>query len=208
MENQAVIAVTRNGLGDWYLFDSFEEADEHPVVQYGDVIMTGPDQFMTQFTELEIPLLLEEIGLGHLPSDREGVARNRHKIWAVIRGRGRRPPHSPAKICEIIRRDRQLSKKEKPRMTKTETKTEEKTKPVPPKRQKKFAGDMAITLLTNEEGVPYGPENNPKRPGTKTHAAFARYRNGMTVDQAIADGIDYATIVYDHDKGFISIKAA
>lgn len=204
MEKKVVIAVTRAGRGDWYLFDSFEEADEHPIVQYGDAIMTHPTHFMTQFTRLEMPWLLDLLDMGHIPRDRDGLERNSGVIWARMQGRASRPPESPDRICEIIRRDRQLSKKEKPAMA--EEKTKEKKMPAPPKREKKYAGDSVITLLTNDEGVPYGKENNPKRPGTKTHAAFAKYRNGMTVDQAVADGIDYGTIVYDVDKGFISVK--
>lgn len=51
-------------------------------------------------------------------------------------------------------------------------------------------------------------EGNPKRPGSKAHAVFAQYTDGMTV-QAFLDAVgDAATpnLVYDAAHGFISIE--
>lgn len=204
MENSCVIAVTRAGLGDWLLFDTFEEADEHPLVQYGDVIMRRQSCIFTQFTRLEIPWLLELLDLGHLPTDRKTLENNAEKMWARMRGRSQRPPSDPAVVCETIRRDRQLTKTERKRKM-AEAKTEEK-KPKPAATTRKFPGNAKITLLADKEGNPYGPKNNPKREGSASHGRFAMYYNGMTVDEYLSKGGLYADLPHDTGKGFIDVK--
>lgn len=202
MDTKVVIAVTRAGLGDWLLFDTFEEADEHPLVQYGDVIMTHPAAFLEQWTRLELPRLLESLELGHLPMDREGLLRSKDVIWARMRGRSKRPPEDPAVICDTVVRDRKLTKIERSkRVTDTATKTE--TTPKPAANQRRYRGDAKVTLLTDKDGKPYGPNNNPKRPGSKTHERFKLYKNGKTVEELLADGAVYSDFKYDEDKGFV-----
>lgn len=210
MDTKVVIAVTRNGLGDWYLFDAFEEADQHPLIQYGDVIMTQPSDILRKFTRLEIPWLLDKLDMGHLPQDRETLERNAEKMWARMTGQCSRPPEDPAEICALVRRDRRLSLIERKREmaeTKTaaageENKTEKPKKPV----HRKYPGSAKITLLADKDGNPYGQKNNPKREGSKSHGRFAIYVNGMTVDEFVSKGGLYADIVHDVEKGFISVK--
>lgn len=210
MDRKVVVAITCGGIGDWFLFDTFEEADEHPLIQYGDVIMTHDKHFLSQFNCLEYPWLLKQIDMEEIPPKLQFLERNSAKIWARIVSKAQKPPTDPAVICEMVRNDRKSTKLERQKMTATTQKdskpAEEKKKKTPPKRERKYAGEMKITLLENADGVPYSKTNNPKRPGSKTHAMFEKYENGITVDQAIARGIDYATIVYDADKQFIAIK--
>jgi hypothetical protein len=119
MENPVTIVVTRNGMGDWLLFDTFEDADSHPLVQYGDVIMSRHEDILTQWTRLELPSLMEILELEGMPIDRETILRNSAKIWARMAARAARPPEDPAEICAMVRRDRELSKKERVRMNAT-----------------------------------------------------------------------------------------
>lgn len=72
--------------------------------------------------------------------------------------------------------------------------------------KRKFDGDDVITFLTDPEGRKYGPDNNPKRTGSKAHASFALYRDGMTVDDFLKAGGPYTDIVWDEGKSFIAVK--
>jgi hypothetical protein len=47
--------------------------------------------------------------------------------------------------------------------------------------------------------------SNPKRPGSKAHERFARYRVGMTVGEAKADGLS-RDIRHDLARGYIKIS--
>lgn len=71
--------------------------------------------------------------------------------------------------------------------------------PIGARGPKGVALDALITLKC---------EGNPKRPGSKAHAVFAQYADGMTV-QAFLDAVgDAATpnLVYDAAHGFIAIE--
>jgi hypothetical protein len=47
---------------------------------------------------------------------------------------------------------------------------------------------------------------NPKRDGSKAHARFAFYSNGMTVGAALDAGVTTPDLGYDTKHGFISIE--
>lgn len=67
----------------------------------------------------------------------------------------------------------------------------------------------AIIVMQADKKDPtkvYGPDHNPKRPGSAGHARFALYEDRMTVAAAIAKGIWAADITWDVDKGFIRIE--
>lgn len=70
---------------------------------------------------------------------------------------------------------------------------------------RKYAGGSRIAMGQNSEGRQYGPEFNPKKVGSLSHERFARYREGMTVDEAMAQGLGSKDFDYDSKKGFISI---
>jgi hypothetical protein len=48
---------------------------------------------------------------------------------------------------------------------------------------------MFTNRSVDKEGKPYGADNNPKRPGSKTFDRFVNYKNGMTVAQAMEAGV-------------------
>lgn len=204
MDQKYTIAVTRAGLGDWLLFDSFEDADTHPLVQYGDVIMSSPEDIPRQWTPLELPSLVASLEMGEVDLEGDWVRRHGRAIWARMIARASAPTEDPAEICSLVVRDRKLSIKERQMSDKNKKPAEKKEGT--PRAAKKYTGEMKITLLTDKDDKPYGPKNNPKREGSKSADRFALYKNGMTVDQFVAAGGLYADVVYDVDKKFISVK--
>lgn len=75
----------------------------------------------------------------------------------------------------------------------------------PPKGPRNVAQNATIKLGSDKEGKSYGPEHNPKKPGSATHGRFALYRDGMTISEAVAAGITSADLDYDAKKGFIVV---
>lgn len=73
---------------------------------------------------------------------------------------------------------------------------------------RKFADEHRIRFLEDDKGNAYGPENNPKRDGSKAHGQFAKYRDGMTVAEAYEAGLTTPEISYDVEKGFIVVTSA
>ena len=73
---------------------------------------------------------------------------------------------------------------------------------------RKFANEHRIRFLTDDEDVAYGPDNNPKRKGTKAEAQFAKYRDGMTVAEAYEAGLSTAEISYDVSHDYITVTSA
>lgn len=55
---KGVVAVTRNGEGDFWWFPDWKTAYTHPLIQYGDVICEGPDFIEKNWTRREFPWLL------------------------------------------------------------------------------------------------------------------------------------------------------
>ena len=77
--------------------------------------------------------------------------------------------------------------------------------PAGPKAPKGTELNSVIHFLKDKDGKSYGPDHNPKRPGTAGHQRFALYTDGMTVSEALAAGIWGADISWDLGKGFISV---
>lgn len=75
-----------------------------------------------------------------------------------------------------------------------------------PKKLGGFLMTSRITFEKNKEGKPYnGTDNNPKRASSKSHAKFALYKDGMTVQQAADAGLTGADLSWDTGHGFIKI---
>ena len=74
-------------------------------------------------------------------------------------------------------------------------------------RAAKFSKDSIINLGTDDKGVAYGPENNPKRAGSEANKRFEKYENGMTIEQAMEAGVTRADINWDSKQGFITVTA-
>lgn len=79
-----------------------------------------------------------------------------------------------------------------------------------PRRARRGAhpAGAVITFGKDETGRPYDTvENNPKRNGSKSREVFRRYREGMTVAEAVEAGIGRGFINWDEKKGYIRIAA-
>lgn len=64
-------------------------------------------------------------------------------------------------------------------------------------REGPYALDSKITLVVKD---------NPKRAGTKAHKLYAKYKNGMTVGEALKAGFYWTYLQYDVGKNNIAIK--
>lgn len=220
------VAITRGGWGEAWLFDTLEEADLHPLIQYGDAFVSRPEDVLTQYNLLDLHVLMRIIGdedlkqrvLTSIPpkdamswSDRTArVVPHTRAIFDALVGIARSVPEDPTVICETVRRDRQLYIQERKTMdTKApENKAAgaapaakaEKT-PKPPK----YADDAKITLLSDKDGKKYGKDHNPKREGSKSHGRFATYKDGLTVKQFLDAGGTTGDLDYDIKKAYIKV---
>lgn len=78
--------------------------------------------------------------------------------------------------------------------------------PAKPKTIGGFALTAKITFGKNAEGKSYGDAaNNPKRAGSKSHTKFAKYKDGMTIQQAADAGMTGADLSWDSKHCFIKI---
>lgn len=57
----------------------------------------------------------------------------------------------------------------------------------------------------DKEGKKYGKDNNPKR--GKSAERFSKYRDGMTVEEALKAGLTGVDLNWDVQRKFISIAA-
>lgn len=211
-----------------YMFSSLEEADTHPIIQYGDVICDGPGSMLRKYTRLEIPELLRRLGDEEFRSEvlmkaaspmgwDETMSRYSRRMWEKMLEAASAPPTDPAEIVSRIVKDRKLSLTES-RVNKEKTMTEANTTAAEakePKAKKEKAVPTTIggyslaskiTMLVDKEGKPYGKDNNPKKAGSKSAVRFEGYGNGgITVEEAYKAGVSAADFSYDVNKGFIKI---
>lgn len=120
-----VVVVTRNGSGDWWLFDSFDEAFQNPIYQYGDAICQGPQFIEKNWTRLEFPWLLEvlvspversrilvEVKNRGWSSWTEILDHYREFLWAKMIEKCNEPPVDYKAIFEIVANDRRTPNKD------------------------------------------------------------------------------------------------
>lgn len=236
MSEEIVLAVTRGGFGAFYSFATRQEADLHPLVQYGDTIMCGQDDILKQYNLLELPRLLGGLGDEKLRveilsvvhphlglTDRERISRVASRaeyIWARMKVVAQPAPTDPSTICSLVTSDRvamTINPKENrmPDDQKNEVaaapKPEKVAKPPKEPKAKPFAEDQVITFGADKNGKKYdAAENNPKRPATKAHEQFAQFKDGQTVGEYVkaigAEGAAYGELKWSADQGFIHIS--
>lgn len=56
------VAVTRGGVGDFWLFDNLDKADLHAIVQYGDALCTGPELIRKLWQPIELVRIAKRLG--------------------------------------------------------------------------------------------------------------------------------------------------
>lgn len=107
------IAVTRGGIGDFWLFDGLMAADEHALVQYGDAICVGPHNIARLWSNLELVRIAKRLGDERLASEVEGkkkVTEYSDRLWNLMISRAKRPPSDPAEILRIVAEDRKKTR--------------------------------------------------------------------------------------------------
>lgn len=87
---------------------------------------------------------------------------------------------------------------EKPETEDEDESAEDEEKPAPKSRLKKWKPTSVIRLLV---------EKNPKRAGSGSYKRYEKYNDGMTVQEALEEGITPADLDYDNKKEFIKIVA-
>lgn len=229
----SAVGITRNGFGDVYVFASKEEADMHPVIQYGDAILGGPDDLTDQYNILQFPRMLTLTRdqrlvdrIGEYLASLEGktnTAKYRQmeqflpEIFEAMVRNGDAPPEDPAEIIAVIRRDRTLHNRktgvdymaEKAAAENKAAKPAAEKKADAAPKKVKYPGEHVITLLADKDGKAYGKDHNPKRAGSNSAARFASYTNGMTVEAYNKLYPDFATGDLDNDiaKNYIKVGA-
>jgi hypothetical protein len=228
----SAVGITRNGFGDVYVFSSREEADMHPIIQYGDAILAEPADLTDQYNILQFPRMLQLTcdqrlvdRIGEYLASLEGktnTAKYRQmeqflpEIFEAMVRNGAEPPEDPAEIIQLIRRDRQLHNRKTGVDYMAEKAAAENKKDAAPKEKKeaapkkvKYPGDHVITMLADKDGKTYGKDHNPKRAGSNSAARFASYTNGMTVEAYNKLYPEFATGDLDNDiaKNYIKVGA-
>lgn len=211
--SELVVAVTRNGLGDFWSFECWQDAWDHALIQYGDVILQRKEDITKQYMRHELPDLIRRVVGDKTQQARiyQGFSSGDDSnslslLWSHVRSASSPAPTDPAFICNQVRIDRNTPTNRNPRGTTMTTTAapkakKESTGPRPPK----YNPESKITLLKDKDGKQYDKDNNPKRPGSSSHGRFAAYVNGMTVKAANDAGITSADLDNDTKKGFISV---
>lgn len=222
------VAVTRGGWGEVWGFESPDQAESHPLVQYGDAVVSSPEDTVECWNYLFLPRMCTEV-LGDTAMDaqlRESIdsAPDHHtrdarvavggqEVWAVLQRSARTPPNDPAELVRKIADDRRLHNEWRDRETKRRTSMTQAaatttTTAAAPKEKKiaGFATTAKISFGKDKDGKSYDTnDNNPKRAGTKSGDRFAKYKDGMTLEQAVAAGVTAADVKWDLGKGFIKV---
>lgn len=73
-------------------------------------------------------------------------------------------------------------------------------------RSPRLGENDVIHFAKDANGKAYGPDNNPRRPGSKAYDMFVLYRDGMTVKEAQAAGIKPVDIRWDEREGRITLE--
>lgn len=76
-------------------------------------------------------------------------------------------------------------------------------RPIP--KDPKFSNTSVIKMKADKDGKPYGADNNPKKVGSATHDRFAKYVDGMKVEEALAAGLTRGDLNYDKEHNYIDI---
>lgn len=213
------VAITRGGLGDVWLFDTRTAAYLHPLVQYGDALLISPETLISQYNRLEWNELRALAGLpaALLPTTprewRMFAEFQAGNILDELTKRAVRPPTDSQQICDIVSLDRKkgttMAKKKDTAPADATTAVEGSTAsnlPAQARGPKNVPADAIITMGKDKDGKDYGPDNNPKKAGSKTHGRFKSYATGMTITEALATGLTTADLVYDAAHGFVSFS--
>lgn len=221
------VALTRGGEGSLWRFESLIEASDHPLIQYGDAICCSEEDVHRTFRPVELADLADRIGQPQLSlAIRSSVAilttRDRdqfaERLWSHMQRSAVEPPKDPSEVIRLVRQDRAAARSARstpwrlnpmerlPLQQRNERMTDDTEKKTAVPRTRKYSDTTIISMGKDANGVAYGPENNPKKVGSKSAERFAKYVDGMTVETARAVGFASMDFDYDSEKGFISLS--
>lgn len=208
-------------------FETRTAAFLHPLVQFGDALLCGPEDVSAQYNRVDWHHARRLAGLGDVPAETTTPAGFRRvqelqapDIFRALERAALAPPQDPQVICSIVAQDRRtgtMAKKKETAPAPTAVVTpgpaavvaaEATPRPVVTRGPKGVSADAVIRMCVDTHGKHYGPDNNPKKPGSKTHGRFALYTDGMTIAQALEAGIPTSDMVYDQGHGFIKYGTA
>lgn len=229
------VAVTRGGWGDVWGFESPQAARSHPIVQEGDAVVASPEDVLEVWNPVFLPRLFTEVlgdretdarlrqEIDSAPSPAHSAARCRvgsQEAWTALRRAAQKPPEDPKEIVRRITEDRRLYdewyQRETTRRTSvttaqtgtTEGKTGAKSEAAKEKKIAGHAPTAKIAFGKDKDGKSYNAtDNNPKRAGSKSGDRFAKYKAGMTLEQAVQAGVSAADIKWDSEHKYIEIHA-
>lgn len=218
------VAITRGGFGSIYLFESRQEAEIHPIIQYGDAFLCGSKDIVNQYNSLEIGKLMSmlddeplrvsvlrpihpDLNLSHIEKRKRIIERS-EEIWDAILQLAVSPPSDPVEVLQVIVKDRKHFMEND--MSDEVVGTEEKVKKSP--KAKRYNNADVVRLLSDADGKQYGADHNPKRTGSASYLRFANYVDGITVGELIQKGNSQAVVFgdldYDTAKGYIEVERA
>jgi hypothetical protein len=211
------VAVTRGGFGAIFKFESERDAFFHPVVQYGDAIIQGPDDLLKLYNRLEWTRLMSAAGyqnqilqeaMIHLgvTEGRLARAKSAPDIWRLLCERAKDPPNTLGEIVDIVRADRTASDQPKETKRMSEAQTTETTKTPASPRTGNVDPTASINFGVDKEGKPYGAENLPYRADSNRAGRFLKLQPGMTAADAVKAGIPARYLEVMHEKGFIVLN--
>jgi len=211
------LVVTRAGWGDVWSHESRTHAWLHPLTQYGDAILDGPESIISEYgayewaaaadlAQVTLPELdLQILRQGAVRECRAVMARTAGLLWDALLDAASPALTDPSRVCEQVSRDRRnttMAKKEAAPKVHAEKPAGEKKSAGP----RGTATDATIHMLFDKSGKQYGADNNPKKVGSKGHERFAQYVDGMTVEAALKAGVWAADVSWDVSKGFIELR--
>lgn len=217
----SAVAITRWGAGDLWVFDTPGDAFLHPLIQYGDPVMSRPEDLGDHYNRLDWNTLLALAGLDLYrgPPLSLGAWRNLReaqsgRIWDALLQRAQPAPTDPAEICRRITEDRRqgrMARKNKDAPVEAipaaHPTAERGNLPPAVRGPKGIPHEAVIRFGTDKEGKPFHSQhNNPKKEGTGAHRKFSMYRDGMTVAQALDEGIPTGDLKYDSEHGYIHFE--
>lgn len=225
------VAITRGGNGRPWRFETPLAAHLHPLIQYGDAVLCGPDSVLSEYSIFELPRLLSVIQHSELServltrtetlvaSDtatrlvvdilkRENVHTD---IWSALTRVVEVPPDKASEILELVRCDREWDLQHR-RSGMAKDKAPAKEKVVKEKKDKLVGGHPLTAKLTfgsrkvEDKDVSWGTDekNNPKRGGAATR--FALYKKGMTIQAALDAGMSTGNVTHDLEKGYVVVQ--
>lgn len=231
-----VVAVTRGGYGRIWQFETLLESQTHPLIQYGDPVLSDAEDLLDEYRVLELPALLRLLGDEDLRvslvdriSGLEAAGRTSRQVadalrvehahtdvWNALLRAAQSPPDSAARVLELVRSDREWdldNRRKRTTMAEAAAKKEKAPKAEKVVKDKTVAGypytvklDFGVGKDAEGKEAPYHPEKNNPKRGGAAER-FKKYTKGITISDAIAAGMSAGNVGHDIEKGYVVVRA-